>query len=157
LDVTFRKPHSFRHELIEGASRGVVLCYDGEQVRARPGGVLGLMTVQMKLSDPRLLDGRGEPFFKSDWGSELDRFADAIADGAVGSVDATVKIGDDACWALKADRRSDDAHDLEIWIDQRTDLPRRCVTRRQGRVLRDATYESVDVDRRPGDERFVEP
>lgn len=153
LEVAFKRPGMHRHQIVKGRNQGTLLTVDRQgSVRARPGGVLGVLVVPMKRDDPRLRDGRGLPFYESDWGSEIRRWQEAA------SASATLRRLDDAqsddapCWVLELTSPSREVQ--QLWIDQRSRLPARIITRRGGELLRDARYSNIVLNTDPDDSYF---
>jgi outer membrane lipoprotein-sorting protein len=153
LHVVFKRPGLFRHAIVDGASRGVILTYNGQTVHARPGGLLSVMTVEVDPRDARLVDGRGKPFYQTDWGSELAYLADASKTGWLHR-DEDDSIDQTPCWVISVQPGgvADEVH--RVWIDQTSRLLARVVSARRGQTLRDARYTNVALNVRPSDAEF---
>ena len=155
LAVMYKRPSHFRHMIVEGHNRGVLLTYDGKIVHARPGGLLSLMTVTMDPSDQRLIDGRGRPFFESDWGSELNRCSQVVAEGGTLARKPDEVIDEEPCWVIEAQTPGPVQDVSELWLSQKTQLVKRVVNRRRGEVLRDARYSNVALNTSLNDSEFM--
>lgn len=156
LHVTFKRPGQFRHSIVKGDNTGVLLTRTADgSVRVRPGGFLGLVTVEMDPGDSRLLDGRGRPFYENDWGSELEAIRAALSRGArLDRVADQVWNGVD-CWVIRLTLPGPVDERQELWIDQQTHLPRRISASEGGRVKKDARFEQITLNTRPADQVFM--
>jgi outer membrane lipoprotein-sorting protein len=153
LTVTYKRPGYFRHAIIDGASRGVILTYNGQTVHARPGGLLSVMTVEVDPRDARLVDGRGKPFYQSDWGSELAHLAQAAKTGWLRrEPDETIE--DKLCWVVSVEPAGGDEQVHRVWVDQESRLLARAVSAKRGQTLRDAKYTKVALNTKPSDAEF---
>lgn len=153
LEVAYKRPGMYRHQVVKGPNQGTLLTVDRQgALRARPGGVLGILVVPMDRNDPRLRDGRGLPFFESDWGSEIRRWQQALTGKA--SLRRREDSGGDngRCWVLELQSSSDEIQ--QFWIDQTSRLPARIVTSRGGKLLRDARYLNIAINTDPDDAYF---
>lgn len=154
LAVVYKRPCLFRHAIVDGHNQGVLLTYNGKVVHARPGGLLSMMTVQMDPRDQRLLDGRGRPFFQTDWGSELTRFKEIVDDGGALSRGPDEEIDEEPCWQLRLQVPGPLEEYHSLWINSETHLVQRISSSRRGQMLRDASYSNIALNVSPGDAEF---
>ena len=155
ISIIYKKPGLFRHAIVEGTSRGVLITYNRDGVvHARPGGLLSLMTVQMDPRDQRLLDARGRPFFQTDWGTELTRMEEDTRHGASLARLSDQDLDGTVCWVLHMQLPGPYEETLDVWIDQATHLPRRLVTLRRGQTIRDASFTNIALNTKPADQVF---
>ncbi len=153
LTVIYKRPGYFRHAIIDGTSRGVILTYNGQTVHARPGGLLSVMTVEVDPRDARLVDGRGKPFYQSDWGSELAHLGQAAKTGWLHrEPDETIE--EKTCWVVSVQPASGDEEVHRVWVDQESRLLARAVSAKRGQTLRDAKYTKVALNTKPSDAEF---
>lgn len=153
LEVAFKRPGMCRHQIVEGASQGTLLTTNRQgQVRARPGGVLGVLVVPMDRNDPRLRDGRGIPFHESDWGSELERWRALVTENSSLRRRPDEECDGQRCWVLELSSKPGEVH--ELWINQQSRLPARILCRRHGILLRDAIYSNIALNTDPDDALF---
>lgn len=154
VEVHYKRPGRFRHALLEGPNKGTVLAKDADgRVFVRPGGVLGLLVVEMDLGDKRLLDGRGIPFHQADWATEVSRIAEtAAAGGALTRCEDAIE-GESPCWVLELATASPEER-TRAWIDRGSHLLKRLATSRGGRLVRDASYTDAVVNANPPDSLF---
>ncbi|MBY0586602.1 hypothetical protein K2X85_05465 [bacterium] len=153
LDVVYKRPGLFRHAIVDGVSRGVILTYNGQTVHARPGGLLSVMTVEVDPRDARLVDGRGRPFFQTDWGSELEHLKQASKTGWLRR-EPDEKNDHTPCWVISVQPASSNEEIHRVWIDQQSRLLTRAVSARRGQTLRDARYSNVALNTSPADAEF---
>jgi hypothetical protein len=141
--------------IVEGNNQGVLLTYNGRVVHARPGGLLSLFTVQVDPSDERLFDGRGRPFYESDWGSELNRCSQVVSEGGSLVRKPDGIIDDEPCWIIEAKTLGPLQETCELWLNQETHLVKRVVNSRQGEILRDVRYSNVALNTHLSDSEFM--
>jgi outer membrane lipoprotein-sorting protein len=153
LDVIYKRPGLFRHAIIDGTSRGVILTYNGQAVHARPGGLMSIMTVEVDPRDARLVDGRGKPFFQTDWGSELLYLNEAARTGWLRR-ESDQTINDSPTWVISVQPASGNDEIHRVWIDQKSRLLARAVSARRGQTLRDARYSNIALNTSPSDTEF---
>lgn len=155
INVSFKQPGLFRHAIIDGSSRGVLITYNRDKVvKARPGGILSMMTVQMDPRDQRLVDGRGKPFFQTDWSSELKQIQEHHDAGALLVRLTDRELGEATCWVVQLTLPGPHEETNDLWVDQTTHLPRRMVSMRRGQTLRDASYSNIALNMHPADDFF---
>lgn len=155
IDITFRRPALFRHTIVEGANKGTVLAKgpDG-QIHVRPGGVLGLLVVDMPPNDKRLLDGRGIPFYQSDWSSDLARLNDRAKSGGILTRLPDQEQSGSQSWVLELALAPPAEERTRVWIDPQTRLLKRISTFRGEKLLRDAVYTVLSLNDAPPDSYF---
>lgn len=155
LSIKFKRPHQYRHLIIDGHNQGVLLTYNGHVVHARPGGLLRMMIVQIDPSDERLVDGRGRPFYESDWGSELTRCVKTVEEGGKLTRSPDEIINDEPCWVIKSMLPGPVDEVCELSISQKSHLVKRVLNTRKGDVLRDAIYSNIALNAPLSDSEFV--
>lgn len=155
LSIKFKRPHQYRHLIVDGHNQGVLLTYNGQTVHARPGGLLRMMVVQIDPGDERLVDGRGRPFYESDWGSELDRCVKVVEEGGTLTRSPDEIINDDPCWVIKSILPGPVDEVCELSISQKSHLVKRVLNTRKGDVLRDAIYSNIALNAAFSDSEFI--
>jgi outer membrane lipoprotein-sorting protein len=63
----FKKPRLIRMEILSGRDRGSIAVYKDGRVKGRKGGLLSFITLNLKLTDPRVTNIRGDRIDESDW------------------------------------------------------------------------------------------
>lgn len=153
LSIHFKRPGMLKHVIVEGPNKGVVITRDSAgNVKARPGGALGILVVSVKPDDPRLHDGRGIPFYQTDWGSELARLREWRDQGASFERLADEKDQAGEYWRIRV---SLPPRVEEIWFDAGTHLPRRFISIWEGELQRDVRYDDIAINTSPADDVFL--
>ena len=130
LDFSFQRPHKIRMEVLDGPKKGSVIVRTADgKIRAKKGGILGVIAVTLDESDPRVTNLRGRKFYKADWGSVIAEWLLAVKKGWKMERLPDETYNNQKCYVLTAHWKSPQSPITEdkIWVDQSTHL----IVRRQ--------------------------
>lgn len=130
LDFAFQRPHKVRMEVLDGPKKGSVLVRDAnEKIRAKKGGILGVVAITLEESDERVTNLRGRKFYEADWGSVIAEWLLAAKNGWSFEKAPDEKYNNEVCHVLIShwrDPKSPITKDM-IWVSKETQL----IVRRQ--------------------------
>ncbi len=69
----FKKPNLIRMEIVSGDNKGAILIVRDGKVRAKPTGLLSILTLTLKPDDPKVIDVRKNRPDQTSWGYYLDQ------------------------------------------------------------------------------------
>ncbi len=157
LDYVFKRPSLYRSTEIEGDQEGSTATYNAEGViHGRRGGLLSAIILTLEPDDERIRNLRGQRFFDSSWGNEIQEARDEMAAGwELVRLDDEVYEGS-PCYviATNAHPEMSEVTRREYWIDKQAHI---FVRRREfeGDVLvRDSKYTNIEINVDPDDSLF---
>jgi len=74
----FKKPDLIRMEIISGENAGAILIVRDGKVRAKPAGLLSLLSLTFRPDDPRVIDIRKNKPDQTPWGYYLDQHLQSL-------------------------------------------------------------------------------
>ncbi|MCB9783818.1 MAG: hypothetical protein H6751_12715 [Candidatus Omnitrophica bacterium] len=121
LDFSFQRPHKVRMEVLDGPKKGSVIVRTAEEkIRAKKGGILGVVAVTLDENDERVTNLRGRKFYEADWGSVIAEWLIAAKNGWAMERLPDENYNNQPCHVLLAhwkDPRSSITED-KIWVNQ---------------------------------------
>ncbi len=121
LDFQFQRPHKVRMEVLDGPKKGSVIVRNAnQQIRAKKGGILGVVAVTLDETDERVTNLRGRKFYEADWGSVIAEWLVAAKNGWKMERLADETYNNEKCQVLAAhwqDPKSPVTKDM-IWVNQ---------------------------------------
>ncbi len=125
LDFAFQRPYKVRMEVLDGPKKGSVIVRNAEEkIRAKKGGILGVVAVSLDETDPRVTNLRGRKFYKADWGSVVAEWLIAAKNNWPMERLSDEEYNNQQCHVLAAhwqDASSPITKDL-IWVNQENHL-----------------------------------